>query len=816
MERLRQDLRNAVRRLTRQPAFSAIAILTLGLGIGANSAIYSILEAVFLRPLPYGDPERLVIVWNPAREKGAMTWLSDQEVLSYQRDASSFERASAFVQTEGNITGGEEPLRVRLAAVTPELFDTLGVQPIVGRTFAGAEGRPGGNNDVVMLSHGLWMRRFGGDSTVIGTKVQIQGAPRTVIGVMAPSFRLPLDYRNDRPTEAFFPYPIDPANLSHWGDRSAIVVARLRPGVTPAGATSELALLWRRWVDAGYVHDQPGSPFARVAVPIPEFVTGTVRMPMLILLGTAAFVLLIAVANVANLLLAKADVRARDVAILSALGAGRARLIRELLTESLLLAVCGGALGAALAWSGLRAIAAMQPAHVPRIGDATLDLSVLGITAVLSLVAGLAFGLAPALQLSRPNLTSALHDGGRSGTVSRGRVAARRALVVLQFALSLVLVLGAALLTRSLIAVNRVDLGFRTDNVLTAQLQLPARDYPQPERVIGFYRELLQRLEQVPGVRSAGAIRILPLARTIGNWSITIEGRPHSPVENPNGDFQWVTPGYFETMGIRLLRGRLLTHADDERATMVVVINESMSRKYWPGEDALGKRFHLSTDDRPWLTIVGIVGEVRHNAVLEEPRTEMYLPHAQVNRETGNLPRAMAVVLHTDSEPLALVTPLRAAVRAMDPNIPLSEIRTLERVTAEALSDRRFTTALLGAFAMLALGLAAIGIYGTISLMVSERTQEIGIRMALGAQRGAIMRMVLRQGFAMSAAGVALGLAGAAFLTRLLEQLLYGVTRLDLPTFAAVPALLAVVALIACLNPARRAAALDPIETLRR
>ena len=579
MERIRQDLRSAVRQLVRQPAFTGMAVLTLALGIGANTAIFSILRAVILQPLPYANTNRLVIVWDTTQGEGSTTWLSDREVLSYQRDASSFERVSAFVQTEANLTGGEEPLRVRLAAVTPELFETLGATPVLGRTFASVETTRGGNNDVVILSHALWTRRFGADPSVVGTTVLIQGTPRTVIGVMDRSFRLPLDYRNDRPTEAFYPYTIDPANPGDWGDRSAIVIARLRPEAQPASATSELAVLWRRWVQAGYVHDEPGNPFARAAVPLDEFITGTVRTPMLILLGTVAFVLLIAIANVANLLLARADVRTRDVAIRAALGAGRSRLVRELLVESVLLAICGGALGAVLAWSGLQAIAVMRPAHVPRVGDATVDLGVLGFAAILSLGAGLLFGLAPALQLSRPNLTSALQEGGgRSGTASRGRLAARRGLVVMQFALSVVLVVGAGLLTRSLIAVNRVDLGYRTADILTAQLQLPTRDYPDAQRVVGFYRQLLDRLEQTPGVRAAGAIRILPLARTIGNWSITIEGRPYAPAENPNGDFQDATHGYFEVMGLQLLRGT----APDRRLTMRAHRWWWSSTRRWP------------------------------------------------------------------------------------------------------------------------------------------------------------------------------------------------------------------------------------------
>ena len=383
-------------------------------------------------------------------------------------------------------------------------------------------------------------------------------------------------------------------------------------------------------------------------------------------------------------------------------------------------------------------------------------------------------------------------------------------------ALSVVLVLGAGLLTRSLIELNRVDVGFDAANVITAQIQLPARDYSQPGPVINFYRNLVERLEQLPGVRSAGAIRILPLTRTIGDWSITLESRPFSADENPNGDFQWVTPRYFEAMGLRLVRGRFPSTADREDAPMVVVVNETMAARYWPGEDAIGKRFHLGTKDQPWLTIVGIVANVRHNAIVEEPRAEMYIPQAQVNRETGGNPRAMAIVVRTESNPLAIVAGLRATIRSLDPNLPISEIQTMEQVTARALSEQRFMAILLGAFATLALVLAAVGIYGTISLLVAERTQEIGIRMALGAGREAILRMVLSEAVALAAAGLALGLAAGAALTRSLGNLLYGVGAHDPLTFAVIPVVLIAVALVASFYPARRAAALDPIATLRR
>ena len=807
------DLRDVLRRLVAEPAFSTIAIVTLALGIGANTAIFSLIKTVLIRPLPYGDPGRIVVIGN-TREADATTWLSNPEVFSYGHDATTLERVSGIYETEANLTGGHEPERIRAAFVTTDLFDTLAVRPMLGRAFTPPDAE--GDAHAVVLGHGLWKRRFGADPAIVGRTIQLNGVAHTVLGVMPESFRLPLDYRKDKPTEAWTPFAIDGANPGPWGDRSLIGVGRLRAGATAESATSELAVIAGRWISAGHVTDQGDFRFSRSAIPVQEFVTGSVRTPLLILLGTVGFVLLIAVANVANLLLARADVRGRDIAIRSALGARRGRLVRQLLAESVVIGVAGSALGLAFAYAGMQAATVVRPSMLPRVEGVHLDATMLAFTAVLGVVAGLVFGLAPAIHLSRPDLTSVLHDGGRSGTASRSRRAARKALVVVQMALSVVLVLGAGLLTRSLIELSRVDVGFDAANILTAQIQLPARDYARPEPVIGFYRNLAERLEQIPGVRSAGAIRILPLTRTIGDWSITLESRPFSPAENPNGDFQWVTPGYFTAMGLRLVRGRFPTSADREDAPMVVVINETMAARYWPGEDAIGKRFHLGTKDQEWLTIIGIVANVRHNAIVEEPRAEMYLSHAQVNRETGGTPRAMAIVVKTDSNPLAMVDAVRSTVRVMDPSLPISEIQTMEQVTARALSEQRFMAVLLGAFATLALVLAAVGIYGTISLLVTERAQEIGIRMALGAGRAAILRMVLSEAMLLAAAGLGIGLAAGAALTRSLDKLLYGVAAHDPVTFAVMPVVLIAVALIAALYPARRAAGLDPIATLRR
>jgi len=809
-------MRHAITRLFRDRAFALIAILTLGLGIGANTAIFSLVQAVILRPLPYGNPDRVVMIWN-AVDRSEATWLSRQEGFNYRAESKLLADVATYTTLDANLTGGQEPERVRGAAVTPNLFSVLRVSPMAGRVFTDDEGRPGASG-AILLSDGLWRRRFGADPGVVGQEIQVNGRPRTVVGIMPPAFRLPGDFLVERPTEAWVPLEIDPASLGQWGDRSYTGVARLREGADAAAAASEFSVIAQRWVDAGFVSAKPDGSLgslARAALPVQDFVTGNVRRALLILLGAVGLVLLIACGNVANLQLARADVRRREVAVRAALGAGRGHIIRQLLAESVLLSSLGALFGLAVAWPGLRLVIAMRPANLPRIDEVTIDGPMLGVTVGLAVVTGLAFGLVPALQLSRPDVAGVLKDGGRSGTAGRSRQRVRQGLVVLQLASSVVLALAAGLLIRSLIELNRIDLGFNPKNILTAQVQLSPTGYADPASVVRFYRELSDRIRELPGVRAVGAVRVLPLARAIGDWSIKIEGRPYVRAENPNGDFQSVTPGYFEAMEIPLVRGRYVTAADHEDAPLAVVINDTMAKRYWPGEDAIGKRFIMGTDDsKPWLTIVGVVATVRHNAVVEAPRAEMYVPHADLPREIGGATRAMTLVIKTEGDPMALAEPLREAVRAMDRNLPVSDIRPMDRVAMEALAQPRFTTFLLGLFAALALALAAIGIYGTVSLLAAERTQEMGIRLALGAEKGAILRMILLQGMSLVAMGLALGLGGAVFITRLLASIVYGVGTLDPLTFAMVPTLLTLVALLACFLPARRAASVDPVSVL--
>jgi predicted permease len=816
MDRLSQNLRHAIARLMRDRAFAVVAILTLALGIGANTAVFSLVKAALMSPLPYGDADRLVAIWGPDRAE--QTHLSRREVVTYSQEAQSFAAVAGYQEYDASFTGGQEPELVRGGSATPNLFEVTRTPAMLGRIFTAAD-TAGGSSNVIVISHGLWQRRFGGDRAIVGQTVQVNGIARTVIGVMPASFRLPNDYSSLRPTEAWIPEVVNPANLGAWGSRSYSGLARLKDDVAPVAASSELPLVAARWVKAGFVRAQPDGSLgglARRVIPAQEFVTGGVRTTLWILFGSVGFVLLIACANVANLQLARADVRRREVAVRTALGAGRGQIVAQLLTESVLLAAAGAAAGIVVAWAGLQIVLTLRPANLPRLDETALDAGVLAFTAVLGVVTGVLFGLLPALQLSRPDVTGVLKDGGRSGTAGRSRQLARRGLVVLQLASSVVLALAAGLLIRSLVQLNAIDLGFNPANVLTAQVQVPATDYPQNADIVRFHRQVVEGVAQIPGVRAAGSVRVLPLARTIGDWSIKIEGRPYVPEENPNGDYQAVTPGYFAAMGLTLVRGRFLSDADREGTMPAVVINDTMAARYWPGQDAVGRQFMMGTDDKPWLTIVGIVGTVRHNAVVEAPRNEMYVAHAQLPEHIRSAPRGMTLVAKTAGNPLAIAGQVRDVVRAIDRNLPVSGVRTMEDVTAAALSQPRFVTFLLALFAGTALALAAIGIYGTISLLVAERTPEMGIRLALGADRPAILKLVLGQGMLLTVVGLVLGLAGAAALTRTLSGLVYGVGTLDPLTFAAVPALLAMVALIACFLPARRAASVDPITTLRQ
>lgn len=808
---LGQDLRRGVRRLVVRPGFAIVAVLTLGLGIGASTAVFSLVRSVLLEPLPYAEPERLVMLWRPTADHTQDTWLSEREAFEYADAVPSFERLGAYARFDANLTEGE-PERVRAAAVMPDLFGTLGVPALLGRTFAPEEDVPG-QDAVVLLGHGLWQRRFGGAADVLGREIRVNGQPRTVVGVMPPHFRLPLDYGETLPTELWVPAAVERSADLPWGDRSYFVVARLVPGASAERATADMMRAHAAWAEQGHI--QEGDLRNRAAVTLDALLLGNVRPALWILFGAVGLLLLIACANVAHLLLARADARRREIATLAALGASRFRIARQLVVESALLAGGGAALGVAVAYAGLRAALAFTPVDVVRMRGVTIGPGVLGFAALLAVVATLLAGLAPALRLSRVNVASAM--AASRGDVAPMRRGVRRLLLVSETSLSLVLVLGAALLARSFAELRRVDLGFEPRGVLTVRVDLPRADYPEPAQVVQFYRELVQRVAALPGVASAGAVRVLPLAATIGNWSLTIEGRPQVEGEDTPADWQVVTPGYIETMGIELLRGRTLTDADHEDGHLVAVINETMAARYWPGQDALGRRFHLGGGNQPWVEVVGITRDVRRNGVLDGARAEMYMPHAQWVRAKNSGPAqyGMTLVLRTAGDPLALVPAVREQVRALDPNLPVSDVRTMDDVAASALAQQRFTTVLLGVFAALALALTATGLYGVVSFLTTQRTREIGVRVALGAERGDVTWLVLRDGLAAAVLGVAVGLAGSLWLTRLLAGQLYGVAPLDPVTFAAAPALLLAIAALASWLPARRAARVSPVQALR-
>jgi putative ABC transport system permease protein len=811
---LASDVAFAFRRLVRAPGYAALAIVTLALGIGANSAVFSLVKTVVIVPLPYGDPDRLMMLWGKI-EKGGTTYLSGPEVRDYSAETRTFANVAAYTETAANLTGGLEPERVGAADVSPNIFAALGVPALVGHAFT-PSADPQEMADQVVLSYSLWQRRFGGSRGIVGMRILVNGAQRTVVAVMPPEFRLPLDFGDDRPSELWRPLDLRAPEWAAWGNHSLIGVARLKAGVSPELATATMRQLEDRWI-----RDQVGGGWndrdivRRAAVPIKDLVLGDVRSALWVLLGAVGVILIITCANVGNLLLAKSDERHREIAVRTAIGASRARIVQQLLIESLLLSTLGGAAGLGVASLGMRGLLILHPPGIPRIEQVRLDPTVLAFTLVLALTTGVVFGTAPALELARADLNTPLKESGWTGTMGRASQRFRDSLVVAQMAFSVVLLIGALLLVRSFIELRRIDLGFNPRNVLTFRVVLPVASYVQDSDAIRVVRELRERFAELPGVRAVGATRLLPLTGTIGDWSITLEGREKAPGENPNGDWQVVTPGYFESMGMKLARGRFFAETDNEKAPIVAVINETMAARYWPGEDPIGKRFRVGREPLPWITIIGIAGQIRHNAVTEKARAEMYVPHAQWGVAGGSTRRAMTFVIRTTADPLGLFPHVRDQVRSLDPNLPLAEVRTLERVSADALSPARFTTLLLALFAGLALSLATIGIYGVVSLLVARRRREIGIRMALGAYSTSIVGMVVRRGITLVAVGVGVGLVAAAGLARVVASLLYAVTPFDPLTFMAVPVLLASVALLACAIPAGRAARLNPVVALR-
>jgi putative ABC transport system permease protein len=802
MNTLLQDLRYGARMLMKNPGFTLVAVLTLALGIGANAAIFSVINSVLLRPLPYPQPERLVWIWgtNPSadiKQEGA----SLPDFADWKAQGQSFAAMGGFTNFSPILTEAGEPERLPGALVTDGFFTALGVSPQLGRVFTPDEDRPD-NRRVAVLGHGIWQRRFGGDPGIVGRKITLNGAPYLVVGVMPPGFKHPLPGMR-APAEVWTPLGIEPATMGRRSDFLG-VVARLKPGVAIGQARSEMDALMRR-LEGQYPDSNRG--WGVILLPLLERFVGELRPTLYLLLAAVGFLLLIACANVANLLLARATARQREVAIRSALGAGRGRIMRQLLTESALLSALGGAVGLLMAKWGMDALINMSPASLPRLGEVAFDWRVLGAAFGIALVTGLLFGLLPALQAAVPLLNEALKEGGRGADAARGK-RLRSAIVVAEVALALVLSVGAGLMLRSFARLQNVNPGFNPKNVLTASLSLPRAKYEEGPRVVAFYRRLLDEVAAMPGVESAGLVDALPLAG--GSYlSFAIEGRPPAD-RTPDAEHRVVSPGYFKAMGIPLIRGRMLSEQDHAQAPFATVISETMARRYWPNEDPLGKRINLDdSQTAPWRTIVGIVGDVRNEGLNAEPNPQMYVTFAQAPRQ------GMSLVVRGAGDPTGLIAGVRNKVAELDRDQPLYNLRTLEQALAESLARERFGLLLIMAFAGLALLLAAVGVYGVLAYSVTQRTREIGVRLALGASRRDVLRLIAGQGMKLVLAGVGAGLLAAFALTRLMTGLLYGITATDPLAFIVVSALLVVVAFVACWIPARRAAKVDPMVALR-
>jgi predicted permease len=799
LETCLKDLRFGLRSLGRSPGFTAVALLTLALGIGANTAIFSVVNAVILRPLPYPQPERLVKIW-PDKPRVST---SKADYVEIKRSARAFEDIGAYSNWGFTLTGSGEPAKLEGARTTANVFSILGAGAAIGRAFATDEDQPG-KSDVVVLSHGLWQSRFGSDRTVIGQTITIDGKNLTVVGVMPKGFNFPEGITRD----LWIPATLDPSAAEDFASGYLTLLGRLKPGVTLEQARSEISAVARS------VREQrpniPAEYGSRAEVnSLQSESIARIRPTLFILLGTVGLVLLIACANVANLQLARTSNRQRELAVRAALGASRIRLVRQLLTESLLLSILGGVAGIVLAYVGLDFLTTLIPADTPRSSEISISARVLAFSLGISALAGVLFGLAPALQTSNPDLQSPLKEGGRTASSGGGRL--RSLLVVAEVALALTLVISAGLLIKSFWRLQRVNPGFEADHVVSFQLS-PADFDNAPERARAYYRQVLERLAHVPGVQSVGGVHLLPMGDSNWDPALRIEDRPLLPGASAETvNWRLVTADYFRTMSIPLLKGRAFNEADNENSEKVALINEALARKYWPGEDPLGKRINTGFEGKGvWVTIVGIVGDVRQQSLREPTVPEMYRPFFQ-HKELPPL----TIMVRSATPTSALAPAIRSAVWSIDKNVPITDLQPMTAVVAQSVSQSRSTMLMLTAFAAIGLILGVIGIYGVISYSVAQRTHEIGVRMALGAKSGDVLKLVLGQGLRLTVIGAALGLLGAFGLTRLMSSLLFGVSASDPITFAVVTASLTVVALLASYIPARRAAKLSPMLALR-
>jgi len=802
MHSLIQDIRYAARTLRRHPGFAAVAVVALALGIGANTAVFTVLNGVLLRPLPFAEPERLFLIsfatqHGPFRNEPSLV---DSDYLQFRREDRLFERVAAFRGNNVSLTGAGDPVRVPGASVTADFFAALRVQPVIGRSFLADEDQPG-RDHVALVSDKLWRNRFGAQSRILGRRIKLDGESLAVIGVMPSGFRFPYDAEIWTPMNVH----LDPHNSFMLP-----VVGRLKLTASPEQAQAELETLARRFFLAP--GEDRGDRLAKI-LPLKELLVRDVRASLWLFAGAVGFVLLIACVNVANLLLARAAGRTQEMALRRALGAGGWRLTRQLLVESTLVSIAGGAAGLLLTLWSVPALLALAPeGKVPRLDQVHVDARVLAFTLFVSLVTGVAFGLAPAFQATRRALRDSLSQGVRTFTRKQERL--RNLLVVSEIALALILLTGAGLMLKSFRQLRAVNPGFQAADVLTISVELPDATYQSAPQMQDFHTRMLSKLSGIPGVIAAGAVNWSPLGGNLTKGDFQLEGGRKLP-RDYMADKLCVSPWYFRAMGIRLLRGRVFTERDAANSAAVVLVSQSVARTLWPGEDPIGKR--ISEEDHPkagdWMTIVGVVDDIRQIRLADEPDPAVYFPYTQVARSfwLGN----MTFAVRTQSDPRQIAGAMRRMLHDVDPDQPVSAMATMQERIDASTAEPRFQTRLMGTFSLLALVLSAVGIYGVLAYQVTERTREIGIRMALGAERRDVLGMVLRRTLILTGAGVALGTAGALAVTRVLARFLFEVKPTDPPTFAAVAALLAFVAVLAGLIPARRASGVDPLEALR-
>ena len=840
---LRQDLRHAARGLLRSPAFSIVTILTLALGIGANTAIFSIVNSVILRPLGYPKPEQLMYLTTRFPAFGFdQFWVSPPEYFEFRELNQSFSAVGAFTTGEVNLTAGDRPLRVRSASVDDGLFRALGVQPHMGRLFTAGEAdvtgpppTPGAPPvplpPIVILSHELWQTAFGGRD-IIGQTVEVNGLPREVIGIMPRG----ADVMDNR-TEIWTPLGLNPGNRQNRGSHFLYLIGRLKDGVTPETAQTELASLIRNWgervnvkqhvfsplpADDAARKTNPGAGHLLQMTPVQQQIVGSASRAIWVLQAAVGFVLLIACANLANLLLARAETRHREFAVRTALGAGRGRLLRQFMTEGVLLSIIGGVLGLLFARVGVQALIQLYPNSLPRTSEVAVDPLVLLFTFAVSLGTGIVFGLAPIMHTKVSGLVTALKEGGAKGATGAARHNVRRGLVIAEVALALMLVIGAGLLLRTVANLANVDAGFDRARLVTFSMALPVADYPQPAARGALFQRLLQTLRGVPGVQAASAMSGLPPDRPLNANDTDIDNYtapPEGPFENVDY-YQNVMSDYFETMGIPIVAGRSFHASDAASSGMVAVVNETLVNTFWKGQNPIGQRLRPCCGDQvPWFTVIGVAKDVKQRGVDQRTGTEFYLfvdQTAKLPPPFGNAPGLMNIVLRTTLPPATLRTSVEAAVREADPSVPVVRLREMDAVFEESIRRPRLLAQLLGAFAALALLLAAIGTYGVLSYMVAERRREIGIRMALGAAQSSVLAQVMKQGLVLTIAGIVIGLAGAFGLNRLIASLLFGVQPTDPVTLVAVVSTITLVAAFACWLPAWRASRMNPNLVLRQ